>query len=169
MNSRPVASEGSPFFGMQEVPLAALDSDGLVRQLERHWSGWRGGDRLPGRQDLDPLKLGPKLLPWLFLLDVLREAEGLDYHYRLVGTGNVDLVGRDATGRRASDIFGRDSTRFVLDSFDDTVLRGEPTYWQAVVPNDRFGQATIERGLFPLAGEDGRIDMLMCIAVPTRL
>lgn len=123
---------------------------------------------LPGRQHFDPLDLDARIIRWIFLMDVIRSGADLplDYLYRLVGTGNVQLVGRDATGELASVVFDRVDAPFVLETFDLTVKKAAPTYWIATVPQDRVGDVTIQRGLFPLARDGRTVDMLLCIAAP---
>jgi len=122
---------------------------------------------LPGRRHLDPLDLDRSIMPWIFLMDVIRaEGKPLDYRYRLVGTGNATLVGRDATGELASVVFGRVDASFVLKTFDLTVEQAAPTYWIATVPQDQVGEVTIHRGLFPLAQDGRTVDMLLCVAAP---
>ncbi len=123
---------------------------------------------LPGRQHVDPLAIDVRAMPWIFLMDVIRNGDGaaLDYRYRLVGTGNVTLVGRDATGELASAVFGRVDAPFLLETFDLTVATAAPTFWIATVPQDRVGEVTIHRGLFPLARDGRTVDMLLCVAAP---
>ena len=123
---------------------------------------------LPGRQHFDPLDVDVGVVPWIFLMDVISGGDGapLDYLYRLVGTGNVRLVGRDATGELASAVFGRVDAPFVLETFDLTVAKAAPTYWIATVPQDKVGEVTIHRGLFPLARDGSTVDMLLCVAAP---
>jgi hypothetical protein len=139
-----------------------------VLRLRDYWQSIvPAPDTLPGRQHFDPLEVDVDVVPWIFLMDVLREdGAPLDYLYRLVGTGNVTLVGRDATGERASAVFDRVDAPFVLDTFDRTVELAAPTYWVATVPQDRIGEVTVHRGLFPLARDGGTVDMLLCIAAP---
>lgn len=142
---------GSPVLGLRAYWLSIAPGPGL----------------LPGRQHFDPLEVDPAVLSWIFLMDVIRkDGAPLDYRYRLVGTGNVTLVGRDATGELASVVFNRVDAPFVLDTFDRTVEAAAPTYWIATVPQDRVGEVTIHRGLFPLARDGRTVDMLLCIAAP---
>jgi len=150
------------------VEIDSIPAGSPVRSLHAYWQSIApAADLLPGRQHLDPLDIDPKVMPWVFLMDVLRADDApLDYRYRLVGTGNVELVGRDATGELASVVFNRVDAPFVLDTFDMTVERAAPTYWIATVPQDRIGMVTIHRGLFPMARDGQTVDMLMCIAVP---
>jgi len=152
---------------VEQVDIAAFPGDSPVVNLDRYWrSIWPGPDRLPGRRHFDPIEIEPAILPWIFLVEVLREADGMDFLFRLVGTGNVTLVGRDATGRRASEVFGKAGAPFLIDTFKDTVTSATPTFWTASVPNDRFGHVSIHRGLFPLAGDGETVDMLLCMAAP---
>ena len=93
-------------------------------------------DELPSRRDIHPVEIGEALLPWIFLLDVIREDRRPDYLYRLAGTSNVELVGRDPTGRRSSEIFADDEHAFVIETFDQTGNERVPTYCYAEVPQD---------------------------------
>ncbi len=153
------------------VEIDSIPAGSPVRLLHDYWQSIAPAPGLlPGRQHLDPLDIDPQAMPWIFLMDVIR-ADGapLDYRYRLVGTGNVDLVGRDATGELASVVFNRVDAPFVLDTFDLTVARATPTYWIATVPQDKIGMVTIHRGLFPMARDGRTVDMLLCTAVPRPL
>ena len=151
-----------------QVAIDAFPDDSPITLLHRYWhSVAPAPGTLPGRQHLDPLDIDPGVLPWIFIMDVERaEGEELDYTYRLVGTGNVTLVGRDATGQRASTVFGRTRSGFMMGTFDLTVATAAPTYWVATVPHDRYHQVTIHRGLFPLARDGRTVDMLVCVAAP---
>lgn len=104
-------------------------------------------------------------MPWVFIVDVVRESDELDYRYRIAGTRNVELVGRDPTGRLASEIFQSDHHRYMLDTFNVTVLSAEPTYWQGEVPKDNYEIVRVYRGLFPLAADGVHVDKLIGIAV----
>lgn len=139
-----------------------------VAQLYRYWQSVAPAPGvLPGRQHIDPLGIGASLIPWVFLLDVIRApGAAVDYRFRLVGTSSVALVGRDATGQLASAVFGKVDALFMLTTFDQTVTDAAPTFWIATVPHDRIGEVTIHRGLFPLARDGRSIDMLLCISAP---
>ncbi len=100
------------------------------------------------------------------MLDVLSNPDGLDYRFRLTGTLNVKLVGRDPTGRRAFEIFGTEEHQYLMRTFDTTVAEASATFWRAEVPQDRLGTVQICRGLFPLSEDGIVVNMLLCIAVP---
>lgn len=150
------------------VGVDAFPEGSPVLRLHRYWRSIAPSpDTLPGRQHVDPLDIGPWLMPWIFLMDVIREhGAPFDYLFRLVGTSSAALVGRDATGQRASEVFGRVDAGFMLATFDQTVAGGAPTFWIATVPHDRIGEVTIHRGLFPLARDGRTVDMLLCLSAP---
>lgn len=81
-----------------------------LRQLVQYWSLKRGGQRMPSRADIDPVDI-PRLLPYLRLVDVLREPE-IRFRYRLIGTAIVERMGIDITGRYIDEsLFGRHTAK----------------------------------------------------------
>lgn len=151
-------------------PIGRQDlADGsVIGDLDAYWTGLRGDGGMPLRSAIDPTAMPTRLLPWLFLMDVLRDGDELDYRYRLAGTSNVELVGRDPTGQLASEIFAAGERAFIMDTFHITVRQAKPTFWRAGVPHDERDFTQIMRGLFPLAGDDGAVSALICAAVPDR-
>jgi hypothetical protein len=62
--------------------------------LYSYWLSKRNGAIAPARRDMDPVELG-KLLPFLAIVD---KAAG-EFRIRLMGTGSVQEIGRDLTGK----------------------------------------------------------------------
>lgn len=97
---------------MTEIPAAAgpapvrPDPDWLattpedVQALYRYWDQKRGARLMPSRADLDPVDLVP-FLPSMLLVDVV--ADERLYVYRLVGTREVRMRGKDPTGLAVMD------------------------------------------------------------------
>ena len=71
-----------------------------VRAIYRYWDGKRNGRLMPSRADLDPVDI-PKLLPDICLVDVVPDARR--YVYRLIGTNECAMRGRDPTGQAVKD------------------------------------------------------------------
>jgi hypothetical protein len=67
-----------------------------------YWESKRAGRKMPARRDLDPVLEIPKLVPWVVLVDVLRDP--LDFRFRLIGSGVVDRSRRNNTGRLFSEM-----------------------------------------------------------------
>jgi hypothetical protein len=148
------------------IGVEGLEPDSLIRVMAEHWHAMRPADRLPGREHLDPLGLPRRLLPWLLLLDVVRDGDRLDFRYRLVGTSNVAMVGFDPTGKLASEAFHGAGLAVVTAPFVTTVNEGAPTYWIANIPHPRVDAIHVERGFFPLADDGRTVDRLIGVAMP---
>lgn len=132
----------------------------LVR-LHSYWQGQHPpGGGLPGRQHVDPLEIGPALLPFLFLLEV--EDRPLRFRYRLTGTHMVKGIGRDPTGQLMETafpefMFGRSYPDYPSCVRDRAAIRrtGAPT---SVSTRDHI---VIDRLLLPLARDGLRVDMIL--------
>jgi hypothetical protein len=140
----------------------------LVLELDLFLRSLTPENQLPSRSKIDPSEISIALLPWLFMVDVKNNDGALDYQYRLAGTSNVQLVGRDPTGKLASSIFGEDERAFMMDTFDITVREKQPTFWHAAVPHDQHQFVTVYRGIFPLSTDGLNVDILIAAAVPER-
>lgn len=62
-----------------------------------------GGAVPISRAALDPVRLPTAFLPWVFILNIHRDP--LDFEYRLIGTGLTNMLSRDLTGQRVSEVF----------------------------------------------------------------
>lgn len=135
-------------------------SDPRLRRFYDYWQGKRQGSRLPGRQDIDPLEI-PDLLPHISILDVVGTGAAARFRFRLVGTANVRIAGRECTGAFIDDVFDPDDAARMGDAYR-TILDGrEPHYWvnQAAVrgnPPVRYCRLMV-----PLATDGMTVDMLM--------
>ena len=67
----------------------------IARQVQAIWESL-GGDGLPDRRQVDPLAIGPALLPSVVLIDVLDG--GNDYRWRLFGSRHEREYGANLTG-----------------------------------------------------------------------
>lgn len=166
MPSNDKSTGNAEFLFAERIEWTELPPDSKILELRTYWENLRQGDVLPSRGSIDPLEIGTSLLPWIFILDVLPQEDGLDYHYRLAGTSNVELVGRDPTGKRASDIFGSQERAFMIETFNQTVKEGAPTYWYGDIPQEIYERVRVYRGLFPLADDGKTVNKLICAAVP---
>ncbi len=117
----------------------------------------------PTRADISPEEI-PRLLPYVFMVDVLEVEEGeLDFRFRLVGTAIVDIEG-EHTGRKLSDMFSdRAAYRVLWRQYRDAAagkiwVRYETLRWQG---RDHVNYEVI---LAPLQDETGRVTMLIGLA-----
>lgn len=133
-----------------------LSDERLVRLLN-YWSDLRDGRWAPSRADFDPLDL-PDLLPALNLVDVLYDP--LRFRHRLVGTGVVEAMGRDETGRLVDeDLYG---------AVADDIIRGFARLVREIRPFRRCSRlgwngrdwTVLEAVELPLVDDDGRVCMI---------
>jgi hypothetical protein len=115
---------------------------------------------LPGRQHLHPEDI-KKLLPYVWLLDV--EGEPGDYRYRLIGTGVVNWVGGDYTGKRMREVHPNfDTNPGQIDFLKPVVERHEP-HWYRGPPRVYHHKevADLENLILPLATDGETVDMVL--------
>ncbi|MFN4276735.1 MAG: PAS domain-containing protein [Ferrovibrio sp.] len=139
--------------------------DGLAYWRKAH----PGGGLLPGRQHIDPLSM-PRLLPYAWLLEVHRPADGMTiprFRFRLVGS-HVDLgFGGPKTGRWLHEIEPDfESNAAMQASFVAAATEGRISHRRGA---PRFGMnaaaAELERLMLPLAGNGRDVDMLLGFTV----
>ena len=90
-----------------------------MRELFAYWDAKRQGRAMPQRSDIDPVDF-PKHLPRIVLVDVEGEdADGTSrLRYRVVGTKEVELRGRDPTGLEVREAYFGPSLADVLDCYE---------------------------------------------------
>jgi hypothetical protein len=127
-----------------------------------YWKSKREPPAIPGRKDIDPVEIAPKLLPRLFLLDLVDGHQ--DARYRLVGTALVDWLGRDATGFLISDLYRNDGD--MLSKYHEAVRRvatdKQPVYASGSVSwikNRQFSR--FECVFLPLASDGQTVDIIL--------
>jgi hypothetical protein len=91
---------------LADEKLRFLDAPELagIAALAAYWDRKRGARALADRADIDPTEIVP-LLPHLVICETLDG--GADFRVRLFGTGLVELVGEERTGKCLSE-FGID-------------------------------------------------------------
>lgn len=124
--------------------------------LAQLWSRKASGKRLPAREDFDPAELRP-WLGRLMLLDVVED--GKDFHYRLHGTGLVELFGEDLTGRAVGKLDPKRRAT-LLAEYRRAFETRSPHY----VPSKELAEKKhlhVAKLVLPLASDGERVDKLM--------
>ncbi len=100
-----------------------------VRSLETlhaHWQAKRGARRLPARADF-PVEGLRQWLGYLSLVDVTSFPRR--FRWRLIGTGIVEQLGRDATGMWFHDLYRGEILENYLQAYSKAVERRQPVYY----------------------------------------
>jgi hypothetical protein len=124
----------------------------------RYWDGKRRGRRMPSRTDIDPAEIVP-FLPGVMLVDVVPDARR--FVYRLVGTREVTMRGRDPTGKAVSEGFYGASAEASMASYQDVAARRALRLERRefTTPDGRLGREQVI--LLPLSKDDQRVDMIL--------
>jgi hypothetical protein len=154
------------YYNAQAASLAEIPERSPVLIFHDYWTRISPPGLLPGRRHLDPVDI-PKIISWLVLVEVLRGEAGLDFRYRLIGTSNNRLVGKDATGQTVFQAFAPEAAEAIHRHYADTVLAGRPSFWKTDVPTRERRFAHCFRAVFPLAADGANVDMLAVLLVPT--
>lgn len=100
------------------------DCPETAEPIYQYWCSKRGSKALPARADIDPTEIPPSVLPYLQLVDVVDDTR--PYVYRLNGTREVALRGRDPRGRSVRDAFWGPSAEDALGCYDRVVAECTP-------------------------------------------
>jgi len=148
----PPGPKGQTFhsdFAITDLP------DPKLRTLYDIWLEKCQADRLPARQDFDPVDLPPTLLPWITIFDV----EGGRFRIRIVGTGIVQVMGQDTTGRYLDELPNTDvlqaRARWAVENAKPFYVTDLTMVWD----EDRWGRYSVL--CTPLAANGTDVDKLL--------
>lgn len=134
-----------------------------ISDLLAYWEGKCAGRRMPSRSDIDPAEMIP-FLPSLMLVDVVGDERR--FVYRLAGTREVEVRGRDPTGKSVEEAFLGASVGPVLARYEAVRTSGEAHYVGPDQSQKVSDQFTIEEILrLPLSEDGETVNMIMVFSV----
>ncbi|MGK2741059.1 PAS domain-containing protein [Tepidicaulis sp. LMO-SS28] len=142
--------------GINVTVLDAPDHEDVAALFD-YWNEARGGNPMPRRADIDPVKI-PRLLPFILIVDELPPTgKG---RIRLFGTGLVELFGEDRTGTQFADI-GRGRYDTMQEAVQQkwasvltrTMETGAPVFAATRIISDEKSFLRLHIGAFPLTME----------------
>jgi hypothetical protein len=133
-----------------------------VRAIYRYWDSKRNGRLMPRRADLDPLDI-PRFLPDICLVDVVPDARR--YVYRLIGTNEAAMRGREPTGLPVGEGFFGTSKESVFLNYDGVTRTRAPRLDRdpSITSDHRFIQH--ESIFLPLSEDGERVTMILVFTV----
>lgn len=113
---------------------------------------------MPSRADIDPIELG-RFLPGIILIDVVDDERR--YVYRLVGTREAAMRGKDPTGQSMVEGFFAPNLEAALAIPDKVVATRAPLFVHRdfVAPDGRLGFEDLI--MLPLSEDGARVTMIM--------
>ncbi len=158
-------------------PIASLASPGGKTSLEAspftdprfdlaylYWRRKSADRAMPRRADIDPIEI-PSLLPDVMLVDVFAEGR---YRYRLIGTGNTQAQGINATGRFLDEVLpGREYKAHVIGLYDECVEQRRALYSECLfLSPQRLAPERHTKVLFlPLSDDGVRVNIVFVVQV----
>ena len=121
--------------------------------LFQYWNKKRGVRAMPTRQDIDPIEMGPKLLPHLMLCEIADHGERI--RFRLVGTSLVKRLGFDPTGRLLSELPKSDYLDLLGKLLRHAYVEASPLYGEGTFRWGTKGQLDARHLLLPLTAKGG--------------
>jgi hypothetical protein len=120
--------------------------------------------KLAGRQHLDPVELGPPILPFINLVDVIRQGEELRFRFRLVGTRQTHAAGREITGKFTEEAVLPEYVDRINHNMRTVVQTKTPIYDAFPMPHPHREFIATERVYFPLATDGETVDMILTVS-----
>lgn len=132
-----------------------------IRLVLEYWQNKCAGRLMPARSDIDPGEIR-RFLPYITLVDVVDDDQR--YVYRLIGTKEVDLRGRDPTGKSVVDAFFGVSRANVLAKYDTVCKTRAPFHeWDNFQVVDRY---VGEENLFlPLSDDGATVNKILVFSI----
>jgi hypothetical protein len=136
--------------------------------LYAYWRSKAPGEGvLPGRRHIDPVEI-PKLLPYVFLLDVVDDIRR--FRVRLVGTALIETGTPARVGDFMADHMPPDTRAASLADLENVVQSREPWWFRGpVFLQHQTYVSEVERLVLPLAADGRTVDMLLGMSVIQRL
>lgn len=118
--------------------------------------------RLPGRQHLDPV-IFKALLPFINLVDVETAAGVTRFRFRLVGTLQTKIAGREITGKYLEEAVLPAFVERIRTNMTTCAEQREAIYDAFAMPHPDRDFIRTERIYFPLAKDGETVDMLLIL------
>jgi len=129
-----------------------------LRRLYDYWRSRCSNGANPTRRDIDPLDI-PDLLPNVFLLDVVGDAE--DFIFRLAGSLVEDAFSMPLRGKSIADIQKAAGTPIPVAHHVEVARGGGPRYREGDMQVAGRNHWKTHRLLLPLSSDGKAIDILM--------
>jgi hypothetical protein len=159
----------APDYRMTVLTGAPVPLDERLDAFFAYWRSKRGDRAMPRRADIDPIEMAPRLLPNLFLTDVVDG--GARFRFRLVGTGAVSAIGTELTGRYVDEVNESGDYRdYITGLYRRVVARRLPVFSTSHYPRlDVAGivRHTTQRLMCPLSSDGAAVDLVFTCQVFT--
>jgi hypothetical protein len=135
--------------------------DPILNDIYRYWLSKRRNGKAPRRADIKAGELGPAIRQ-LNILDVVREAgKPLQFRHRLVGTGILEWLNMDATGRMVDETLYGPEAAAIIASLSHIVETARPYHRRARLDWNNRKFALMESVDMPLSDDTHDVAMIL--------
>ena len=142
------------------ITAKALGGHELIQELNFYWRARCAGDRLPSRQDIDPVDIA-NLLPTVYLIDIARETTASRFRFRLLGDVITEKFQRNSTGKWLDEIYDAEFYHRISTDYLDIIRTKQPSYAVLNMPVAGREYIQYERLVCPLASDGQTVDSLV--------
>ncbi len=164
-----MASQKETVQSITSANLTVRDSLALYPDLawaHAYWDTKRGDRLAPRRRDIDPLEM-PDILPRILLADVIDGADGIDFRYRLSGTGICNVHGKELTALRPRDLSPAAYGELIHAHYLDACRQRAPRADVIILQTDQRSRS-YARLLLPLSDDGETVNKLMAVDSETQ-
>lgn len=144
------------------VNLEDIPAEHPVRQFDTYWQAKRGASGCLERANFDPLDVH-KIMPFIMILELEMNGDAKAFHYRLCGTGCVDLFGIDYTGKTLGEDLPPEATETRRAEFEAVMTSKQPVYSTTNLPIEGRDFITVYRGVFPVCSQSQDVDQIFVV------
>jgi hypothetical protein len=142
--------------------------DPRFRAFFDYWRSKAPPGLLPGRQHIDPLEM-KRFLPYILLLDVVREAGRYRFRYRLIGTHVIELHGFSKVGDFVENYANpAHYERMFYPEMTSVIEQHRPHFAIRKSPVNQENFTGYHRLKLPLAGDGKTVDMIIGLHIGVR-
>ena len=136
--------------------------DPALRDMAAYWEKTRGGKPMPSPVDFTPAHLPRQLLPYLTIAEI--QEDPLDFRFRLIGTGVVEMAGVDRTNMLGSELYDEGTFREALDIVRALKAKPRPIAFQGAMTWLDRGYRRFHTLDLPLSFDGAELDRILAVS-----
>jgi len=140
--------------------------DERIAAFYHMWKSKCGDNCIPSRSDFDPIDM-VRFLPGITLVDVDRET--FELTYRLVGTNEVAVRGKDPTGENVKAHFHANNWEDAWKNYHHVIKTKGVAYDDSDIPNSNGAMVGDETVFVPLSPDGEHVNIVMLYSIQRRL
>ena len=148
-----------PSFGDTHEPTTPIsgetDLPDAFRETYAYWDGLRGATWASPWSSFRLEDLPPAILPWSVVVDI--ETDPPNFRYRFWGTERANLIGKELTGLRATDIPQADMRHGNIREYEEVCIRKEALLCQTPITTNTGRHAFCQSIRLPIRDDDENI------------